>query len=163
MKKYGIFYASTTGTTADVASRLAKIMGIAPDDVHDVAKTAPSALGDYKTIILGSSTWGNGEMEDAMADFTDGAQALDLRGRRLAVFGCGDETMNETFCNAVGEIYYKMKDTGATMIGAFNADGYHFGHSAAKAGDTMVGLVLDEVNHPQYTDARLRAWAEEIK
>jgi len=62
MKKYGIFYASNTGTTAGVANRLAKIMSIPSEDIHNVADTAPSALGDYETIIIGSSTWRGGNL-----------------------------------------------------------------------------------------------------
>lgn len=163
MKKYGIFYASNTGTTAGIASRLGRIMGIAPEDIHNVAETAPSVLGDYETIIIGSSTWGKGAIEDDMYDFVDGAQALDLHGHRLAIFGCGDERMKNTFCDAVGKIYYKLKDTGATIIGEYPADGYTFQHSEATDGDTMRGLVLDQTNHPEYTEQRLKDWAEIIK
>lgn len=159
MKKYGIFYASNTGTTAGVANRLAKIMGIPPEDIHNVADTAPSALGDYETLIIGSSTWRGGNLEEDMFDFIDGAQALDLRGHRIAIFGCGDEKMKDTFCDAVGKIYFSLKDTGAEMIGEYPADGYTFRHSEASDGDTMRGLVLDLVNHPEYTDRRLQAWA----
>lgn len=159
MKKYGIFYASTTGTTADVAARLGKIMGIAPEDIHNVSETGPSALGNYETIIIGSSTWGSGDLADDMYDFIDGAQSLNLSGHRIAIFGCGDENMSDTFCDAVGKIYHKMKDSGAEMIGEYPADGYTFSHSEARVGDTMRGLVLDEVNHPEYTDRRLSAWS----
>lgn len=163
MKKTGIFYASNTGTTAEVASRLGKILGIADSDIHNVADTAPSALGDYDTIILGSSTWGNGDLADDMYDFVDGAQSLDLHGHRIAFFGCGDESMSDTFCDAVGKLYFKMKDTGAKLIGEYPADGYTFDHSEATDGNTMRGLVLDEVNHPEYTERRLQAWAKLIE
>lgn len=162
MKKYGIFYASATGTTADIATRLGKLLGIDATDIHNVADTAPSALGDYSTIIIGSSTWGDGELESDMYDFIDGAQALDLKGHRMAIFGCGDETMSESFCNAVGTLYFKLKDTGAEMIGEFPAEEYHYNHSDATDGSTMRGLVLDQVNHPEYTDRRLRQWADLI-
>ncbi|MDE6368023.1 MAG: flavodoxin domain-containing protein, partial [Muribaculaceae bacterium] len=37
-KKIVVFYASETGTTADVARRIAKELGVADADVHDVAK-----------------------------------------------------------------------------------------------------------------------------
>lgn len=162
MKKYGIFYASTTGTTADVASRLGKVMGIAPEDIHNVTDVGPSALGNYETIIIGSSTWGSGDLADDMYDFIDGAQSLDLHGHRIAIFGCGDENMSDTFCDAVGKIYHKLKDSGAEMIGEYPADGYTFSHSEAQTGDTMRGLVLDEVNHPEYTDRRIADRASKL-
>ncbi|MDE6134330.1 MAG: flavodoxin domain-containing protein, partial [Muribaculaceae bacterium] len=85
MKKIGIFYGSATGTTADVARRIARYAGVAPEDIHDVASTAPSVLGEYARVILGSSTWGDGQPEDSWLDFLDGAESLDLRGRTIAL------------------------------------------------------------------------------
>ncbi len=109
MKNIGIFYGSATGTTAEVAKKIGELLGVSPDDIHNVADTAPSVLGQYGTLVLGSSTWGNGELEDDWFDFIDGAQALDLKGHKIALFGCGDETMSDTFCNAVGILYDKLK------------------------------------------------------
>ena len=163
MKKTGIFYGSSTGTTADVARRIAKALDVADSDVYDVAKTAPVALGDYDLIIIGSSTWGAGELETAWYDFLAGARVLDLQGRKIAVFGCGDESMSETFCNSVGEIYHRLHDTHAQFVGPFNNDGYDYEHSESDVEGMIVGLCIDEVNHPEETDGRIKAWCEEIK
>lgn len=163
MKKIGVFYGSQTGTTADVAKRIAAELEVADADIHDVAKTSPVKLGDYDLVVLGSSTWGAGDLEDDWYDFIAGAKVLALNGKQIAVFGCGDETMSDTFCDAVGEIYDTMKDTGAEMIGHFNAEGYDYSSSKAERDGEMVGLVLDEVNHSDLTDARIKAWAEEIR
>ena len=158
MKKYGIFYGSTTGSTEDVAKRIAKILDIDPADIHNVAQTAPSAVAGYETLILGSSTWGSGELQDNWYDFIAGLAAMELHGKRIAIFGCGDETMSDTFCNAVGTIYDRLQDTHAEFVGAFDTDGYHFDHSDAVRDGKAVGLLLDEVNHPELTPTRLRAW-----
>ncbi|MDE5930676.1 MAG: flavodoxin [Muribaculaceae bacterium] len=162
MKKTGIFYGSTTGTTADVARRIAKALGVDSADVHDVAHTAPSVLGDYELDIIGSSTWGNGEVQSDFYDFLDGAQALDLKGHRIALFGCGDESMTDTFNNAIGDIYRKLVGTGATFTGDFNADGYEFDESAAEINGKIIGLMLDEVNHPELTDTRIAEWVRTL-
>lgn len=162
MKKFGIFYGSTTGTTENVAGRIAKIMGIADEDVRNVAETAPSALADYDTLILGTSTWGSGELQEDWYDFIDGAASLTLKGKRIALFGCGDETMTDTFCNAVGTLYDRLLPTGATFVGQFDTEGYKYDESSAVRGDKAVGLLLDEVNHPELTDFRLRQWVGEI-
>lgn len=165
MKRYGIFYGSLTGVTADVAASIAKALGMDSADVHDVKNTAPTVLGDYEEIILGTSTWGDGEIENDWYDFLDGAQALDLKGKRMAVFGCGDESMSDTFCNGVGELYKRMLGTGVTPVGHFNADPYTFNHSDARIPGTDLydGLLLDQVNHPELTDDRIKAWVELIK
>lgn len=162
MKKFGIFYGSTTGTTENVASRIAKIMGIADEDVRNVAETAPSALADYDTLILGTSTWGSGELQEDWYDFIDGAASLTLKGKRIALFGCGDETMADTFCNAVGTLYDRLLPTGATFVGQFDTEGYKYDESSAVRDGKAVGLLLDEVNHPELTDFRLRKWVGEI-
>ena len=163
MKKYGIFYGSLTGTTADVAERIAKALGVAAEDVHDVKETAPSKLGDYEEVILGTSTWGDGEIENDWYDFLDGAQALDLKGKKMALFGCGDEGMTRTFCSGVGELYNRLIGTGVTPVGAFNTDGYEFEHSDAYIDGRYVGLLLDEVNHPELTDSRINEWVSLIR
>ena len=71
--------------------------------------------------------------------------------------------MADTFCNAVGEIYRRMKRTGATMVGSFPADMYNFDHSSAGTPLEMVGLCLDEVNRPEITDRRIAEWVDLIK
>ena len=163
MKKYGIYYGSMTGTTADVAARIAKALGVADADVHNVADTAPSTLGDHEVLIFGTSTWGDGEVESDWYDFLDGAEVMDLKGKKIAFFGCGDESMSTTFCNGVGELYKRMKGSGADPIGAYNVIPYKFDNSDAIIDGVCVGLLLDEVNHPELTDERIKAWTELIK
>lgn len=163
MKKTGIFYGSTTGTTADVAHRIGKLLGVADADIYDVADTKLDKLGDYDMLVLGSSTWGDGELQDDWYDFIDGAASLDLSGKTAAIFGCGDETMSDTFCNAIGIIYEKMRGTGLDLVGKFPASCYAFDSSKALTGDTMLGLALDEVNHPDLTDGRIAEWTDILK
>lgn len=162
MKKIGIFYGTTTGNTAEVASEIAKALNVKNEDVKDVAKTAPSAVGDYDVLILGTSTWGAGDMQGDMAEFMDGLEMVDLRGKDVAFFGLGDEQMTDTFCNAVGEMYHKLHNTGANFIGKYNVDGLEFKHSDAMVGDLAVGLLVDNVNHPEITSHRINKWCELI-
>ncbi len=163
MKKIGIFYGSTTGTTMEVAEEIANQLGVNPEDVHDVASTAPSAVGDYDVLILGASTWGSGDLQEDMATFLDGVQALDLRGKEVAVFGCGDESMSDTFCDSVGEIYHRLHDTHPDFIGPFNNKGYDYEHSGSDVEGVIVGLCIDNTNHPDETKARVKAWCDELK
>ena len=163
MEKTAIFYGSSTGTTAAVAERIAKILDIDNKNVFDVAKAAPSDVADYDVLIFGTSTWGNGELQDDWADFINGLEVLDLSKKTIALFGCGDETMSDTFCGAVGELYQRLLPTGAVMIGSYDADGYHFHETPAKVDGMIRGLLLDEVNHPELTDLRLRSWTALVK
>ncbi len=49
------------------------------------------------------------------------------------------------------------------MIGSWPNEGYEFSASSALEGDRFVGLVLDQDNQFDETDARLATWLEEIK
>lgn len=161
--KTGIFYASTTGTTESVAKKIAKALGVDEKDVINVKDAAPSAVADYDVIILGSSTWGAGDMQNDMHDFLDGVQALDLEGKKVAFFGCGDEKMAKTFCNAVGYMYDMMKPTHAKFIGAYPAEVYNFKHTEAEKDGKIVGLLIDDTNHADLTEPRVRQWAAVIR
>ncbi len=163
MKKYAVIYGSLTGKTADVARRIGALLDVDNADILNVKDVSPSMLGKYETLILGTSTWGAGELERDWYDLLDGIESLDLKDKKIAIFGCGDEKMKKTFCNGVGELYQRLGKTGAKFIAPFNADGYTFEESAAKIDGQFVGLVLDEVNHPELTPEKLVAWTDEIK
>lgn len=163
MKKTGIYYGSSTGTTEEIAGRIAKILGVSAEDIHNVANSAPDSVAEYQVLVMGTSTWGAGDLQPDWYDFVAGVQALDLRGKKIALFGCGDETMSDTFCSGVGELHDRLVATGADFIGEYDTDGYTFEKSAAVRDDNgkAVGLLLDEVNHPEMTDFRLRSWIGE--
>ena len=163
--KTGIFYGTTTGATAEVADKIAKALDVDKEDIHNVAGTAPSVVGNYELIIMGSPTYGLGELQEDWYDFLEGIEAMDLKGKKVAVFGLGDEQMTDTFCNAIGIIYNKVKKTGATMIGNYNTFPYRFERSEAIPieGALALGLMIDEVNHPDVTDVRIADWAKNLQ
>lgn len=163
MKKIGIFYGSTTGSTLELAEEIANALSVNASDIHDVAETAPSAVGDYDVIIIGASTWGDGDLQPDMATFINGLEVLDLRDKMVAIFGCGDDTLSDTFCDAVGEIYQRLHNTHAMFFAPFNNDGYRYRHSRSDVHGMIVGLCIDNVNHPDDTPGRVKAWTDEIK
>ena len=163
MKKIGIFYGSSTGMTAEVAEEIAKAMGVDTSDIHNVADSAPSDVEPYDVMIFGSSTWGSGELQDDWFDMVDGLEATDLSGKKIALFGCGDESMSDTFCGALGELYTRLLPTGAQFIGHFNADGYDFESTEAFQDGIYVGLMLDNVNKEDLTAERIKAWTDQLK
>ena len=86
----GIFYGSTTGTTEAVAQDIAKQLGVASADVHNVADASADEANKYDLLVLGSSTWGSGELQDDWYPFLDALKAKDLAGKKVALFGCGE-------------------------------------------------------------------------
>lgn len=162
MKKTGIFYGSTTGTTYKVAQRIGSLMKVDPNDIFDISKVSPSKIGDYEFLLFGSSTWGNGNLQEDWLDFGNAVKAMDLRDKTIALFGTGNDKMAKTFCNAVGKLEEIVKDTGAKIIGQINAEGYNFKSSLAQMDGLplMKGLVIDEINHSDLTDKRLKDWVQ---
>lgn len=153
MKKTGIFYGSTTGTTESMARLIAEKLGVSPADVHDVSKLDAALAESYEALILGTSTWGDGELQD---DWYDGIKVLknaNLSGKTIALFGCGDsESYSDTFCDGMGLLFEDLKDSD-----------YTYASSVAAADGKFVGLALDDVNESDQTDARVSAWTEMLK
>ena len=162
--KIGIFYGSTTGVTEAVAERIAKKLGVASADVQNVGSATAADAAGYDALLLGTSTWGAGELQDDWYDFLDQLKCQDLTGKKVALFGCGDSSsFSDTFCSAMGEIHDGLAATGCTFVGQVDASGYTYDDSAAVSGGKFVGLALDEVNEDDKTDGRIDAWAAQLK
>ena len=165
MKKTGIFYGSSTGTCEDLANQIADKMGVAASAVHSADKLSADLVKEYDLLILGTSTWGDGELQD---DWYDGIKVLksaDLSFKSIALFGCGDsESYCDTFCDGMGILYEDLKDSGCSFIGnKVGTDGYSFSSSIAVVNGAFVGLALDEVNESDKTAERIDNWTAELK
>jgi len=161
--KTGIFYGSSTGNTADIAERIAKALGIDEADVHNIAKAKPEDLKVYDALVLGSSTWGAGELQDDWFKIFDALSAGFLTGKKVAVFGCGDSSSYaDTFCNAVKIIYDAVSAAGAQTAGEYEPQGYDVTDSDICKDGKFVGLAIDD-NTPGKTKGRIEAWAKQLK
>lgn len=162
MKKTVIIYGSSTGTCQNIAEIIATKLGVS--DILDVAKVSASQISAYDNLILGTSTWGAGEMQD---DWYDGIKELknaNLNGKTVALFGCGDsQSYSDTFCDGMGEIYRELQSSGCNIIGSTPTDGYTYDNSTAVADGRFVGLAIDDVNESDLTENRIDAWIASIK
>lgn len=125
MSRAIIVYGSTTGSTELLAGYVAQGMHEAGDDVTvlNVADVDVSELIDYDTILLGSSTWGDGELQDDFIGFYDDMEGLSLLGKRAAAFGPGDSSYPQ-FCLAVDVLEDRLRECRATIIApALKIDG----------------------------------------
>ena len=164
MNKTCIIYGSSTGTCQDLASRIAAKLGVDNADVFDAGSISAEQLEGYQNLILGTSTWGAGEMQDDWYDGVKAVKAANLNGKTVAIFGCGDsEGYSDTFCGGMGELYNAAKEAGAKVIGKVSTDGYTYDDSEAVVDGQFVGLALDEVNEDDKTDERIDAWVAAIK
>lgn len=161
MKKTIVVYGSSTGTCQSIAETIASKLGV---EAIDVTKFDADVIAANDNLLLGTSTWGAGELQDDWYDGLNVLKAADLAGKTVAVFGCGDsESYSDTFCGAMAEIYNAAKDAGATLVGEVSTDGYTYDDSEAVVDDKFVGLALDDVNEDDKTEGRIDAWLEAIK
>ena len=163
MKKVGIIYGSSTGTCETIANSIAQKLGVDSADVMNAGEITVEKVNPYEVLLLGTSTWGDGEVQD---DWYDGLKVLksaDLKGKTIALFGCGDsESYCDTFCDGIGVLYEDLKDSGCTIVGKVPTDEYNFSSSISVVDGMFVGLPLDDINEDNKTEARVDAWLEEI-
>ena len=147
----GIFYGSTTGMTESLAAKIAARTGVAQTDVHNVADASADEAEGYDLLLLGSSTWGCGELQDDWYDFLDALKRKALSGKRVALFGCGDS-------GSYAEIRDGLEATGCTFVGALDAAEYDGCTSRICRDGKVIGLAVDDGASEAVSDARMEKW-----
>ena len=139
MDKVHVIYGSTTGMTEAVAAKIANLLGAQVFNVN----AADAAAFDAELLVLGSSTWGVGDLQDDWAAKLDEVKR-NFAGKKVAVFGLGDsQGFADSFCVAAETIANAAKDAGATLVGEV--------------------LKIDDTNEADQTDGKIAAWVETIK
>jgi flavodoxin I len=163
IKKIGIFYGSSTGQTELVAEKLHQMFGADNADLINVDGATENDLQKYSYIIFGTPTWGIGEMQDDWEDFSEIVVKSDLKDKKVALFGLGDQdTYPDSFADGVGILYDKIKDK-TNIVGKWYNNGYAFNESEAFRDNAFVGLILDQENQASKTTERLEKWVEMLK
>ncbi|CUU79477.1 flavodoxin FldA [Campylobacter hyointestinalis] len=156
----GIIFGSSMGNTEEAANLIASNLGI--DNVLNVADTDAKTINSFDKLIIGSSTWGSGDLQDDWDSFD--FDSLDVSGKTVALFGLGDSSSyGDTYCDAMGIIYDKLTQKGANIIGQVSTDGYSFDESRSVKDGKFVGLALDADNESDQTEERIKKWTESIK
>ena len=163
MQKIGLFYASSTGNTERIAKVLKEKMHSVEIDLHDVSDSDAEQMKGYDHLILGVSTWGEGDLQDDWEEYLPELDKVDFTDKTVALFGLGDqEEYCYNFLDGMGTLYDKVVKGGATVIGSWPTDDYDHDGSTAIRDDEFVGLALDEDNQDDLSDERLTAWIELI-
>jgi len=162
MMAIAIVYGSSGGNTEGVAKKIQATLGM-DARVFDIGSADAATLNTFDTLILGTSTWYDGELQDDWESFN--TDTLELVGKRVALFGLGDqEGYGHEFCNGMGILHEVCTDKGAVMIGGdWPAEGYDFESSGAVKNGAFVGLAIDEDNQDELTDERIDTWVERLK
>ena len=141
-----VIYGSSTGTCETIAEKIASKLGC---DALNVQELTADIVSAHQNLILGTSTWV--------------LQSADLKGKTVALFGCGDcSSYSDTFVGGMGELYNGIKNSGAHFIGSVETDGYTYDDSEAVIDGKFIGLPLDDINEDDKTDTRIEAWIAQI-
>lgn len=158
----GLFYGSTNGNTQEAAEKIAENLGA---DTYDVGKLkGTEELQKYDCLILGTSTWYDGDLQDDWDSYLKELKQSDLKGKKVAFFGLGDqEGYGSDFVSAMRILYDAVLSQGGTTIGEWGTSGYSYDDSAAVINGKFIGLALDEDNQSELSDERIKQWCAQIK
>ena len=166
MKSIAIVYGSTYGNTAEAAESLAQGLfdnyqvELSLDGVNDADLTG---LEDFDAILLGCSTWHDGKLQDDWEFKFDELEKLNLTGKKIALFGAGDQAgYDSTFQDALGILGRKLRQRGAKLVGFTSTAGYQYSKSDGEENGQFMGLALDFDNQADQTAPRIAAWVHQL-
>merc|ERR1712238_85710 len=108
-----------------------------------------------------STSTGNTE---TIAGYIAEAAGLELDGKKVAIFGCGDqESYTDYYCDAAGELYDQFTAKGCKVYGMTSTEGYNHAESKAEQDGKFVGLLCDEDNQYDESEGRAKAWIAQLK
>lgn len=117
MKKVIVVYASMSGNTEKIADiiieKLKEFQFIIEKREMDYCEAAE--LLAYDGILIGSYTYGDGDIPFEAEAFFEELSQMNLSGKRAAVFGSGDSAYS-IFCGAVSVFEKQLKDAGAKIV-----------------------------------------------
>lgn len=163
MAKIGIFFGSTEGNTERVVNQIQQLFG---DDaeLHNVNSASEDDMQPYPYLILACPTWEIGQLQEDWDSFIDEIEKVDYAGKKVAYLGLGDaDGYPDTYQDALGIIHNRIKEKGATFVGAWPTDGYNFNASKGVVNGYFLGLAIDEDNQKDLTTGRIEKWVTELK
>jgi len=162
-----VYYSTSTGNTETIAGYIAEAAGAG--DAVEIGDASDGDITGDDYLIVGAPTWHtDAESERSGTTWDDWLYEtlpnLDLDGKKVAIFGCGDqESYADYYCDAAGELYDQFKAKGATIYGATSTDGYNHLGSKAEVDGKFVGLMCDEDNQYDESEGRAQKWIEQLK
>ena len=78
-------------------------------------------------------------------DIAPSMEEYDLKGKVVAVFGCGDsQSYADNFCDGIEELHNAFQAAGAKMVGYVDESGYSYGESKSVTGSSTSTVSVTE-------------------
>ncbi|CAM3807469.1 flavodoxin domain-containing protein [Alkalicoccus chagannorensis] len=145
-----IVFATLSGHTEELAERMEeRLQEAGMEVVVEEANTAEaSRFQEFDMVLLGSYTFGDGDVPDDMLDLYDDMKETDLSGLSFAIFGTGD-TGYEHFAGAVDHLEALVQKQGGRLrVPAMKADGEADVQETDALVDDYIEAVLDVLKQP---------------
>ncbi len=164
MKKTAVIYSFNTVKTAKIAEKIKEAFEPEAVDVVNAEEITPEKFLAYNNLILGVPTWFDGELPNYWDEFVPDLEDLDLKNKKVAIFGLGDQkNYGENFIDGVGVMAEIIEACGGKLVGFTSVDGYTFEASRAQRGNLFAGLAIDYENQGTKNKERVTSWVEQLK
>ena len=164
MKKTAIIYSFNTKKTAKVAERIREAFSDEQVEMVNAEEITEELFMSFDQMVLGVATWFDGELPNHWDEFVPALEDLDLKGKKIALFGLGDQKgYPENFLDGVGIMAEILEERGASLVGFTSVEGYEFESSRSRRGDQFCGLAIDYENQGSMNKERVSAWVEQLK
>lgn len=165
MKKIGLFYITESVKTANTAILIKQSFGQSTKiDIIPIEDVWQKDFEKYRNLIVGTSTWLDGELPVYWDEILEDIRSLNLSGHKVAIFGLGDQkNYPDNFVDGIGILAEAFEKTGADLVGQTSAEGYIFNESLALNDNQFDGLAIDVDNQADLTAGRIKTWVEQLK
>ncbi|MBN2273420.1 MAG: flavodoxin [Bacteroidales bacterium] len=164
MSKIALCYSYNTNKTSLAAKKIAEEFGKGNVELVNAESITPGQFLSFQNYILGVPTWFDGELPNYWDEFIPALEDLDLKGKKVALFGNGDQKgYPENFVDGIGIMADILEKCGAQIVGYTSADGYTFDSSKALSGNMFKGLALDFENQGKQVSQKIKDWVKQLK
>jgi len=164
MKKTAIIYSFNTKKTGNIAEKVRESLNDEKVEMVNAEELTEELFMSFDQIIMGVATWFDGELPNFWDEFVPALEDLDLKGKKIALFGLGDQKgYPENFIDGVGVMAEILEAQGADLVGFTSIDGYEFESSKAQRGEQFAGMAIDYENQGSMNKERVSAWVDQLK
>ena len=164
MNKTAIIYSFNTKKTGKIATQIREGFNDPSIEMVNAEELTEEQFLSFENLILGVPTWFDGELPNYWDEFVPALEDLDLKGKKIALFGLGDQKgYPENFLDGVGIMADILEAQGASLVGYTSTEGYEFESSRALREEHFLGLAIDYENQGSMNKQRIAAWVEQLR
>ena len=164
MNKTAIIYSFSTKKTGKIAEQIIEEFGEDKLTTVNAEDITEELFLSFDHLIMGVPTWFDGELPNYWDEFVPALEDMDLKGKKIALFGLGDQKgYPENFLDGLGIMAEILEQQDATLVGFTSNEGYEFESSRAQRDKKFSGLAIDFENQGSMNKERVVAWVGQLK